>query len=68
MYINTNMIGKWIQNVFYASDSVILVEVNNTETYGTTDEVTADITAGQNKSSEETIVLQYARTPAGPVV
>ena len=32
------------------------------------DEVTVDVTAGQNKSSEKKIALQYACTPAGPVV
>ena len=32
------------------------------------DEVTPDVTAGQNKSSEQNIALQYACAPAGPVV
>ena len=32
------------------------------------DEVTYDVTAGQNKSSEQKIALQYVCAPAGPVV
>ena len=31
------------------------------------DEVTADVTAGQNMSSEQKIALQYACAPAKPV-
>ena len=36
--------------------------------YTIIDEVTSDVTAGQNKMSEKKIALQYACAPAGPVV
>ena len=32
------------------------------------DEVTTDVTAGQNKMSKQKIAQQYACTPAGPLL